>query len=139
MSLMKKPAIFLYFSLYVISCFAQNREVNHKIKNDYVKLGQIDSFLTTKKQILNEPQLFSKIPNWDVAEFNICVQRNTDKKNLLGPYRSVGYTFTQIQIAIIKSLNDSDKIYITDIKLKSANQEFVVKDNITLQIKKSTR
>ncbi len=112
---------------------AARAEANYKLKNVIVKVGEVDSFYTSVAKLLADPKLSVIKEGYTLSEFSICVLPHGNR-DLMGPYTSLRSTFTPDQVALIKSLGDSDRVFF-DVKLKHDGKIVVLDKGIALRIK----
>jgi hypothetical protein len=137
---MKNTRLIFCLLLLPILCLAQSKDgkaartdANYKLKNNIVKVGNVDSFYTSVANLLSDPKLSVLKEGYTLSDFSICVLPHGNR-DMMGPYTSFRDTFTTDQVRLISSLGDSDRIFF-DVKLKHDGKIIILDKGIALRIK----
>jgi len=116
----------LIFLLLVIALAGFGRQ--HSAHVPSVTFGNIQAHLTTKKQILENPQLICHGEGCEVKGFSILIYKQYDK-GVIGPYYMNGSRLTDKVINTLQALpNKATTIYIDSVQ--------IIFDNKTIEMPK---
>jgi hypothetical protein len=137
---MKNIRLIFCLLLLPILCLAQSKDgkaaradANYKLKNNIVKVGNVDSFYTSVAKLLADPKLSVIKDGYTLSEFSICVFPHGNR-DMMGPYTSLRPEFTPDQVHLISLLGDSDRVFF-DVQLKHDGKIVILDKGVALRIK----